>query len=171
MTFQDYYLNHFKADLSQFFESIPEESKFHEDSENRKIYSIQLETLTSKKGHINFLPESKRNYFAHALFYTVLVDMVAYTHFKFNYDEFQALTNYPKLIGNCMHLCKTHYNPIEIFNQMQIKNGAHDSAYETINAFMKEQTFHFFKNHMPQLDAEQFWQMCERYQRAAFKLN
>jgi hypothetical protein len=52
-----------------FFSAIPEESKFHEDPENKNVFSIQYEKLTPSKNHLEFLNTSQKEYFAVSLFF------------------------------------------------------------------------------------------------------
>ena len=53
--FQIYYNSKFRDDINRFFSSIPDASKFHEDTENKQFFSIQYERLTPSFDHLDFL--------------------------------------------------------------------------------------------------------------------
>ena len=116
--FKTYYNSKFRQDINQFFSTIPDDSRFHEDKEKKQIFSIQHERLTPSKNHLDFLDKDGIEYFGVALFFTVLTDMVCYTYYKDNYEKFQSLTRYPKLIGNCLSWCHYHLHPRDIFYAM-----------------------------------------------------
>ncbi len=60
--FKKYYNFKFYKDLNQFFSTIPDESKFHEDMKNKETFSIQFERLTPEFKHLSFLDKNeKRN--------------------------------------------------------------------------------------------------------------
>lgn len=77
--FKTYYYIKFRKDINRFFSTIPDSSKFHEDTQNKQTFSIQYERLTPAFGHLNFLDNDEKEYFAVALYLTVLTDMVRYT--------------------------------------------------------------------------------------------
>lgn len=165
--FKTYYNNKFREDINQFFSTIPDNSKYHEDPQNKQILSIQYQRLTPAFDHLNFLNDSSKELFAIALFFTVLADMVCFSHFNINYTKFQNLTRYPKFIGNCPSLCNYHLHPREIFlamNKERSINQNHllfyekfDNAVET----MKEETIIFFNQYMKEVDGEYFWVCCK----------
>lgn len=103
--FKTYYNTRFRGEINRFFLTIPDSSKFHEDVQYKKTFSIQYERLTPVFNHLNFLYKDKKAYFAIALFLVVLTDMVCFTHFKLHYVKFKNLTQYPKFIGNCPSGC------------------------------------------------------------------
>jgi hypothetical protein len=112
--FATYYKNRFKQDINQFFSKIPDQSRFHEDNQNKQTFSIQYERLTCDFDHLNFLPKPVKEYFGVALFFTVLTDMVCYSHFRQCYENFKQLTRYPKFIVNCPGGCHYHFHPSDI---------------------------------------------------------
>jgi len=144
--FNTYYNSRFRQDINTFFSTIPDESRFHEDRENKKVFSVQYERLTPLHHHLDFLSTEGREYFGVALFFTVLVDEVCYTYFKDDYNQFQALTNYPKLIGNCRLCCFYHLHPQDVF--AAIKRGRKldfkEKFLESIET-MELETISFFK--------------------------
>lgn len=165
--FQIYYNSKFREDLNQFFSAIPDESKFHEDRENKQVFSIQHERLTPSKNHLDFLDKEGKEYFAIALFFTVLTDMVCYTYYKPYYHKFQNLTKYPKLIGNCLSWCRYHLHPGEIFNAMhQGRNSTEqhllfmDKFWEATET-MQEETTSFFEIHLNEINDRDFWEKCK----------
>jgi len=62
--FKTYYNSNFRDDLNRFFSTIPDESKFHEDNQNKQTFSIQYERLTPAFDHLNFLDKDRKEYFA-----------------------------------------------------------------------------------------------------------
>ena len=165
--FKTYYNSKFRDDLNQFFASIPDASKFHEDTENKQIFSIQYERLTPKFDHLNFLDKNGKENFAIALFLTVLTDMVCYSHFKLHYSKFKNLTRYPKFIGNCLAGCRYHYHPSDIFfamNKGLSKTAQHLvfcdkflGATETMNG----EIINFFSQYLTEVNGETFWEKCK----------
>lgn len=77
--FSRYYNSKFLEDLNRFFSTIPDESKFHEDKQNKLIFSVQYERLTPAYNHLDFLEKETKEYFGIALFFAVMSDMVCYT--------------------------------------------------------------------------------------------
>jgi hypothetical protein len=67
-----------------------------------------------------------QEYFGVALFFTVLTDMVCFSHFKPYYSNFKSLTRYPKFIGNCPGGCNFHYHPSDIFFAMNKGRSAQE---------------------------------------------
>jgi hypothetical protein len=61
--FKTYYNSNFRDDLNRFFSTIPDESKFHEDNQNKQTFSIQYERLTPAFDHLNFLDKERKEYF------------------------------------------------------------------------------------------------------------
>jgi hypothetical protein len=124
--FKTYYNSNFRDDINRFFSTIPDESKFHEDIQNKQTFSIQYERLTPVFDHLDFLDKDRKEYFAVALFLTVLTYMVCFTYFKPNYNKFRNLTRYPKFIGNCPGGCRYHYHPSDIFFALNKGRSASD---------------------------------------------
>ena len=170
--FATYYKTKFRQDISLFFSSIPDQSKFHENNQSRQTFSIQYERLTRDFDHLNQLTKSDKEYFGVALFFTILTDMICYSNFKENYNEFKKLTHYPKFIGNCPSGCHYHYNPSDIFAAMNfyrskpldIFSPERLDFYEKFNEaipIMEKETKDFFIEHLTCIDGQQFWEMCK----------
>jgi len=169
MDFNTYYNTRFKEDLNKFFSTIPDQSRFHEDISNKKIYSIQYDRLGKNSGHLDFLSDGEKINFGIALFFTVLVDMVCYTHFKNNYYEFKNLTLYPKFIGMCPGGCHYHYPPVAIFKALnnadnsKIKNFKRlnfEDKYNEALPLMEKEIKSFFKDHLKEINEVSFWENC-----------
>lgn len=165
--FNTYYNSKFRKDIYQFFSTIPDESKFHEGKDQKRIYSIQYERLTPQKAHLDFLDKEGKEYFGVALYFTVLIDMVFYSHFKSHYNQFQELTRYPKLIGNCMSWCHYHLNPKDIFKAM---NQARTSTEQNLifydkfigaTEFMENEIISFFDKYFQEINGQNFWDKCQ----------
>ncbi|HRA72438.1 MAG TPA: hypothetical protein PLB11_06400, partial [Flavobacterium sp.] len=153
--------------INKFFSTIPDESRFHEDKDNKQFFSIQYERLTPSKNHLDFLDKEGKEYFAVALFFTVLTDMVCYTHYKSYYNKFRDLTMYPKLIGNCLSWCRYHLHPREIFNAMNQGRNANEQYLLFIDKFwsavepMQEEVLCFFELYLNEINGKDFWKKCE----------
>lgn len=165
--FKSYYNSKFREDVKSFFSTIPDDSKFHEDKINKQIFSIQHERLTPKYNHLDFLNKEDKEYFAIALFFTILTDMVCYTHYRSNYNKFNNLTKYPKLIGNCLSWCRFHLHPRDIFIAMNhCRNPSHEHLIFT-NKFleaidpMKEEIIEFFDIYLIEINGKEFWNKCK----------
>jgi hypothetical protein len=166
--FKTYYNSKFRYDIIRFFSTIPDASKFHEDTLSKQTFSIQFERLTPAFNHLNFLDNDRKELFAVALFLTVLTDMVCFTHFKTHYNKFKNLTRYPKFIGNCPGGCNYHYHPSDIFFAMNKGRSAteqhlvfHDKFLEALET-MKEEIFNFLKEHLTEIEEEAFWERCQK---------
>lgn len=165
--FKTYYNSKFRDDLKQFFSTIPDASKFHEDTENKQIFSIQYERLTPAFNHLDFLDKDEKENFAIALFLTVLTDMVCFSHFKQHYNKFKNLTRYPKFIGNCLGGCRYHYHPSEIFFAMNKGLSASEKHLVFYDKFMdaketmKEEIITFFNEYLTEVNGEKFWEKCQ----------
>ena len=166
--FKTYYNSRFREDINRFFSTIPDASRFHEDTENKQTFSIQYERLTPAFDHLNFLDKDGKELFAVALFLTVLTDMVCFSHFKTHYSKFRNLTRYPKFIGNCPSGCNYHYHPSDIFFAMNKGRSATEQHLVFYDKFlgaietMKEETINFFKEHLPEVNGDTFWEKCEK---------
>lgn len=165
--FRRYYVERFPADIKGFFVSIPEGSKFHEDSERRQIHSIQYERLSLDFNHLHFLvTEQEKLNFGVAIFFSVLIDEVFYTHFINDYDAFQKLTYYPKFIGNCPGGCHYHLHPKDIFfaiNYSRKGNQGNLNFYETFKfaqPFLHEWIQDFLELNFPLINRVDFWNKC-----------
>jgi len=114
------------------------------------------------------LDKDGKEYFAVALFLTVLTDMVCFTHFKTHYNKFRNLTRYPKFIGNCPGGCNYHYHPSDIFFAMNKGRSATEQHLVFYDKFlgaietMKEETINFFKEYLPEVNGDDFWGKCQK---------
>lgn len=160
MEFEQYYNSHFRNHYSQFISKIPDESKFHDDRERKEIITIQRSRLSNKYNYLNFLTKQEYNLFIISLYYTILVDMVFYTHYKHHYNRFQSLTKYPKFIGDCLSTCRFHLDPNQIFNIIHIKFNYRESIKEAAPT-MHNEVLCFFKDYIPEIDGDSFWSICE----------
>ena len=163
MEFGQYYNTLFRTHFNQFVSQIPDESKYHDDTVKKEIITIQRERLTNKYDYLQFLSNLEYNYFSVSLFYTILMDMVCYTNFKYTYTEFQTLTKYPKLIGDCRTMCRFHLEPFEIFEVMEV-----DLETSKNKVILQESTLFFEKNikdiinkYLPMVDSSEFWNLCK----------
>jgi hypothetical protein len=164
--FSTYYNQQFREDLNKFFSGIPDESRFHEDRENKIIHSIQIERLTGKYPHLDFLDNEEKAFFGVALYFTILVDMVCYTYYRQDYSIFQNLTRYPKFIGNCMGGCRYHFHPSGILkymshNRLGEEKPAFSEVFELAIPVMRQEVDDFFKEHLWQINGNLFWEKCQ----------
>ena len=165
--FETYYNSQFRQDINKFFSTIPDESRFHEDKENKQIFSIQYERLTPQKNHLDFLDKTSKELFGVALFFTVLTDMVCFTYYKDIYSKFQRLTRYPKFIGNCLSWCRYQLHPRDIFYAMNQGRVATEPHLLFIDKFteatevMEKETIDFFRQHLNEINGQEFWNKCK----------
>jgi len=61
--FKTCYNSQFRQDINKFFSTIPDESRFHEDKDQKQIFSIQRERLTPQKNHLDFLDKETKELF------------------------------------------------------------------------------------------------------------
>lgn len=166
--FKEYYNSRFREDINQFFSTIPDKSKYHEDINDKRVWSIQYERLTPELGHLDFLDKEAKEYFGVALFFTVLADMVCYSYFKPYYDRFNRMTMYPKFIGNCPGGCLYHFHPRDIFfamNKGRTSNEQHLCFSEKLHEAkepMREEIISFFNEYMSEVNGVEFWEKCQR---------
>ena len=168
MTFCEYYRQQFRPDIERFMLSIPVESRNHDY--DKSVFTIQYERLTKDTTHLNVVALEQRAYFSIALFLSVLVDQVCYTHLRQHYSQFRALTLSPKFIGNCPGGCHYHFHPREIFAAVNYsrdgKNNAQRPDIVVYNLFdeasdvMKKEIYDFFMNHMTTISPDDFWKRC-----------
>ncbi len=160
MKFEKYYNTLFRTHFNQFVSQIPDESKYHDDSERKEIITIQRERLTNKYEYLNFLSEQEYEKFVTALFYTILVDMVCYKHHKTHYKQFQSLTKYPKFIGDCTSACSYHFEPYRLFDFINYKFDYKISLREAAPT-MQNNILGFLRDYLPEIDGELFWSQCK----------
>lgn len=168
VTFREYYRQQFRTDLDRFMMSIPAESRNHDY--DKSIFTIQYERLTKDTTHLDVVAPEHRPHFAIALFLSVLVDEVCYTHFKQQYAQFRTLTLYPKFIGNCPGGCHYHIHPRDIFAAINYSRDGRNNArrpdiaayslFDEANDVMKDEVFDFLSTHMTAINPDDFWKKC-----------
>ena len=166
--FDKYYNGQFRQDIQTFFSKIPNRSKH--TFEDRKIFTVQYQTLTKDFTYLDFLDINQKAYFGTALYFTVLVDQVCYTHYKQHYDKFYHLTLYPKFVGNSPSTDRTNFPPRDIFgafnycrDKEKMFNIPNVEFWQTFNEaipVMEQETKNFFKTHLSEIDGQQFWDKC-----------
>ena len=169
--FETYYKNKFQKDILAFFSTVPEFSKH--TFEDKSEFTIQYQTLTKDFKHLDFLTTKEKSYFGTALFFTVLVDQVCYSHFGQFYDKFKRLTLYPKFVGNSPSTDRTNFNPSDIFlafnysrderKKIETETIIFWDVFEEAAPIMENETKGFFKQHLPDIDGQQFWDKCRKH--------
>ncbi len=160
MEFEQYYNSLYRTHYSQFISQIPDESRYHNDLERKEIITIQRSRLSNKYTYLDFLKGEEYNHFIIALYYSVLVDMVFFTYYPQNYQQFQSLTKYPKFIGDCLSTCRFHLEPNEIFKIIRHKIDYKKNLSLAIPV-MKTEVLNFFRDYLPEIDGEIFWNKCK----------
>lgn len=166
--FATYYNNQFRQDIQQFFSKIPNRSKHSFD--DNSIFTVQYQALTKDFDYLNFLDENQKAYFGTALFFTVLIDQVCYTHFRQYYNRFHELTRYPKFVGNSPSTDRTNFPLRDIFgafNYSRDKERTFNTpniefwhAYSEAKSAMEKEIKDFCINHLIEIDGQQFWNKC-----------
>lgn len=167
--FETYYKNRFQHDIRTFFSTVPEHSKHTFD--DKTIFTIQYQTLTKDFEHLNFLTNKEKSYFGTALFFTVLIDQVCYSHFRDVYETFRRLTLYPKLVGNSPSTDRTNLHPSNIFSALNYfrderkKREADriiiEAVFNESISVMEKETMEFLRQHFPEINAQDFWERCK----------
>jgi hypothetical protein len=168
VTFREYYRQQFRTDVERFMMSIPAKSRNHDY--DKSVFTIQFKRLTKDTLHLNVVAPEHRPHFSIALFLSVLVDQVCYTHFRQQYDQFRVLTLYPKFIGNCPGGCHYHFHPSDIFAAINFSQNGRCNArrpdvvvynlFDEASDVMKGEVFDFFTNHMKTINPVNFWEKC-----------
>ncbi len=172
INFTKYYRTEFREDINKFFSTIPDESRFHEDIQTKKTFAIQYERLTIDFDHLKFLTMDDKVNFGVALFFTVLIDMICYSHFKLHYEKFRKITLYPKFIGNCPGGCHYHFHPNDIFTAMNCSRKKpieilskerleFSNKFDEAIPMMEQETKSLFTELLPEIDGQQFWIKCK----------
>lgn len=160
MTFREYYHGPFHADLVTVVDASPSP---HHPSEHGAVI-VQPRTLSAENPHIRAWGPGRTDHFASALYWTVLVDQVCYTHFKVHYGAFQRLTRYPKFRGNCPGGCSYNLHPRKILNAIGSKppNAWLGRAHLSNDAVdvMRNEIFDFFERHVTGIPSRDFWRRC-----------
>ena len=158
MTFREYYRDPFRADLVAVVSALP---SCHPPSEDGGVV-IHPRTLSVENPHIRSWGPDRTDHFASALYWTVLVDQVCYTHFKSHYGAFQRLTRYPKFRGNCLGC--SHLHPRNILNAIGSEppnawSGRARLSNDAVDV-MREEIFDFFERHLKAIPPADFWRRC-----------
>jgi hypothetical protein len=162
MRLSEYYNQNFRQDL---MDVLANAKSVHPHAE----VSLQPRTVSRENPTVARWPEERRLLFASALFLTVLVDQVCYTHFRDAYPTFRRLTQYPKWRGDCPGACGYHIHPEVIFRVVgQLPGPAADIEElalpllpDDLFATMKNEIVDFVQNHLPGTDPEEFWGRCD----------
>ena len=101
---------------------------------------------------------TSRAAFLVCLYFTVLVDQSMHEHYRIQYQRFEQLTHYPKF---CRGLGQFHQNPREILS-IPIKQGlvTRDELHSLLDPGMElfvAEVVSFFREHMPQISAAEFF--------------
>lgn len=170
--FETYYTTKFRQDILIFFSTIPERSKHTFSMGDRSAFTIQYQTLTKDFNHLDFLDIKEKAFFGTALFFTVLVDQVCFSHFPQHYIKFRKLTLYPKFVGNSPSTDQTNFCPSEIFaafNYSRDDKKKNETPriefWEVFNnalPVMEKETTDFFKKHLTEIGGQSFWDLCKR---------
>jgi hypothetical protein len=162
MTFEDYYKRTFADDLSRVIAALPPETP-HPDWEAE--VTTQPRTISNANPVIHAWDEDHVRKFASALFLTVLVDEVCYTHFREQYPKFRLLTNYPKFRGDCPSACTHHLHPADIFLAINSEpdnwSGQGSLCVGSLKMMHTEVARVFGSGTIP-VHVDNFWEKCLR---------
>jgi len=162
MDYREYYGDPFRGDLASVVLGLP--SSHGTEPDGGAV--LQPRSLSRSNPAIVKMPADRRSLFATALFFTVLVDEVAYTHFRGSYDAFRKLTLYPKLLGDCPGGCHYHLEPSAIFRALESREGpatgwTGGAAFdEDAVEVMHVEVVDFFRAHQPEVSGAEFWAAC-----------
>jgi len=160
LEFRNYYGEPFRIDLNAVtnFPSCP-------CSEADEAV-IQPRTISTQNPVIRSWKPEQLQLFATALFFTVLVDQVCYTHYRDFYPQFQKLTRYPKFHGDCPGGCWWNLHPNRIFRAAGSSPGSPSNwsgrvkiPENTIDV-MRNEVLEFFNDYMQAIDGKEFWRRC-----------
>lgn len=164
MSFSSYFQNEFRSDFNELIEGARTMGEYG----NHAVLpqpALQAITVGTQNPTVKSWSESKRDDFAVALFYTVLVDQICYSNFGSYYKHFRELTMYPKNVGNCLSACSYHSHPSEILKHVgtsvtpsQIEKRR-KMVLEAVPTIEKE-ILSFCERYMPELDGAIFWESC-----------
>ena len=167
--FATYYNHKFRQDILRFFSIIPDRSKH--TFGDKTIFTIQYQALTKDFNYLDFLDIYEKAFFGTALYFTVLVDQVCYSHFQTHYNKFRSLTLYPKFVGNSPSTDQTNFNPSDIFaafnysrDELKKQSTPRIEFWEVFNSsvkHMEQETLDFFKKHLSEIDGKEFWDKCK----------
>ncbi len=162
MDYRQYYGDPFRRDLAGVVRGLPGHHGAWEDGGA----ILQPFILSNENPAIACMGHDQRSLFATALFFTVLVDQVAYTYYKPHYSAFRVLTLYPKLVGNCLGACHYHFHPRSVFSYLATVRGPvykwdQDGLFDESSVeVMRAEVLDFFRVHLPAVDGAEFWEFC-----------
>jgi hypothetical protein len=164
MHYRDYYGEPFRADLHELLAAHPQPHVHPDVDVMLQPCMLAADTLPIRRWE-----RERLRSFTTALFYTVLVDQVAYTHFRPWYGQWRALTMYPKLHGGCPGACSGNLEPRSAFGLVTRRRSESygavaplDCAAELAEArvVMQAEVLDFFPKHLPEVDGDHFWELC-----------
>jgi len=144
LNIRDYYLNNFRADIAAF---MPD-----------KRLPYFGHTWEYNCANLDKIPADRRPAFLICLYFTVLVDQAMHAHFRPYYDRFESMSRYPKY---CRGLGQFQKNPRGIL-LYPVERGfvAQERLEELLKDGMElfvEQVDDFFRNHIPEISPEDFF--------------
>ena len=109
-------------------------------------------------GGLERVPEPSRAAFLVCLYFSVLVDQSMHEHFRGHYQRFEQLTHYPKF---CHGLGQFQHNPrgilsVPIERGLVSRDELHSHLEPSMELFVAE-VVSFFRDHMPQISAAEFF--------------
>jgi hypothetical protein len=147
----------FEQDLNLFIENIPSEwKKIHDD------FSFQDDLL--REEYLPHVYVTKRfSYFVICLYWKVLVDYIAYTHYSPSYErgDFKRWKA-PKYVGGCCQGCYNRFSPKYLFlghDHVQEPKQPMALINKSIQQ-MKEHVLLYLRQEVREIDAEEFWSKC-----------
>lgn len=167
MHYRTYYGDPFRADLSALL-TAHHQPHDHPDADRM----IQPRMIAADTMPIRSWQRERLRLFTTALFYTVLVDQVAFAHFRSSYTQWRSRTMYPKLRGDCPGACRSNLDPRQVFGLVVRQSRDPytevtplDCAAELGDArpVMRAEVLDFFRDHLPAVDGADFWRLCEMH--------
>ena len=162
MVFSDYYNGSFRQDLASVLANAP---SFH----SHAGVTLQPRGISNENLVVAGWRKERQLQFAAALFLTVLTDQVCFTHFRDAYSTFQQLTQYPKWRGDCPGACGINIHPGAVFLAIGRPPG-HLGEFDGLPVHllpddflttMKAEVISFVREHLPDVDADAFWNKCD----------
>ena len=141
---REYYYDQFRENFDKFWSKVPNRPNYVTGEPLFKFAGLV------KGDDFDALSDIKQEnlvYFLSALGCTILIDQVMYTHFKYDYEEFQGMTLYPKMWVGWMNA-----NPWMVFHQnVRLPRGLNkreiDEKFTEFASFFLEDLKEFFDGH------------------------
>jgi hypothetical protein len=164
--FEKYYLSDFRTDLSDAIQGIDFKPNHIGDAD----LALQPLTISGKNGVIKKWTIERQNMFSVALFYTVLIDQVFYTHYGNSYQKFRQMTQYPKFIGDCPGGCRNHLSPSVILRSVGKEEYSRETTIAPEIQLLLQNSTRFFKQeaqdylgaYAQEIDVEELWEKCSQ---------